>query len=274
MPHPSATARARFEIGRAMGRVLRPMGLTEPAARWRILRARTARRKAEAAGDDRLSRPALHGLEDTLDALFGGRRGGFFVEAGGHDGFTQSNTYWLERFRGWRGFLIEPIPELFALCRAERPTAFVLNAALVGPDHDGATVRMQFGDLMSTVSGTHGDDEDWVAPGLALGWSQTYAIDVPARTLSSVLEEFGAPEVDLLSLDVEGFEEPVLRGLDLERHAPRFLLVEMHDLEEGRRLVGGLLGERYVEHAQPTPLDVIYRRADVTVPDAGAGAGA
>lgn len=38
--------------------------------------------------------------------------GGFFVEAGANDGYTQSNTYWLERFCGWEGILIEPIPAL------------------------------------------------------------------------------------------------------------------------------------------------------------------
>lgn len=36
-----------------------------------------------------------------------------------------------------------------------------------------------------------------------------------------------APEIDLLSLDVEGYEPEVLEGLDLHRHAPRYMLIEM-----------------------------------------------
>jgi hypothetical protein len=39
-------------------------------------------------------------------------RRGFFVEVGGNDGISQSNTAYLERYLGWRGLLIEPIPEL------------------------------------------------------------------------------------------------------------------------------------------------------------------
>jgi hypothetical protein len=65
-----------------------------------------------------------------------------------------------------------------------------------------------------------------------------------------------------MSLDVEGYEPQVLRGLDLERHAPRFLLVEMHDIDEGRREIESILGDRYVAVEQVSPLDVLYARAD------------
>ena len=79
--------------------------------RRRLRRDREKRAAAETRGDDTLSRPALHELDVKLGAIID-RDGGFFVEAGAHDGFTQSNTYWLERFRGWRGLLVEPMPEL------------------------------------------------------------------------------------------------------------------------------------------------------------------
>lgn len=45
---------------------------------------------------------------------------------------------------------------------------------------------------------------------------RSYQVEVPARTLSSVLDELGVSrEIDLLSLDVEGAELEALRGLDL-----------------------------------------------------------
>jgi FkbM family methyltransferase len=204
-------------------------------------------------------------MERKLDAIIN-RDGGFFVEAGANDGFTQSNTYWLERFRGWRGILVEPIPAYVEECRVERPAAIVVHAALVSPDHRGDTVRMQFGDLLSTVHGAHGDAQaelDWVRAGLTLGWHDPYETDVPARTLSSILDEHDAPEVDLLSLDVEGFEPQALRGLDLERHAPRWIVVEAHDLEGARSALEETLGDRYQLETQISPLDLLYRRRDV-----------
>ena len=204
-------------------------------------------------------------MDAKIDAAID-RDGGFFVEAGANDGFTQSNTYWLERFRGWRGILIEPMPTYYEQCRAERPEATIVHAALVPQAGEGDTVRMEFGDLWSTVQGAHGDaatERDWVAPGLVLGWHDGYTAEVPARTLSSILEEHGAPEVDLLSLDIEGFEPQALEGLDLDRHPPRWIAVEVHDLGAGREAIEAVIGERYVMDRQLSPLDLLYRRRDV-----------
>jgi FkbM family methyltransferase len=267
-PTPPLRLRAQIAVMRQITRLLRRLGLREEVMRRR--QALAWRRRRAAGPDDPLSHPALHGMDHKLDALLD-KDGGFFVEAGANDGYTQSNTYWLERFRGWRGILVEPMGAYADMCRRGRPGAAVVQAALVPSDHAGDTVRMHFGDLMSTVQGAHGDEQagrEWVEPGLVLGWYDAYDEDVPARTLSSVLEEHGAPEVDLLSLDVEGFEPAVLRGLDLDRHAPRWVLVEMHDLEAGRREIGTILGDRYVEHGPLSPLDVLYRRADVPAPSA------
>jgi FkbM family methyltransferase len=235
---------------------------------WNARNRVAGRRRSlfERFGSDRYSHPALHGLDRKLaDRL--PQRGGYFVEAGAYDGFIQSNTYWLERFRGWRGILVEPMPTYHAELRRERPQATIVHAALVPAGHEGPTVRMQFGDLMSSVHGSHGDAEaerQWAALGLAVGWRDGYEADVPARTLTSILDEHRAPEVDLLSLDVEGFEPQALRGIDFERHAPRWILVEAHDLEEGRVPIEEVLEDRYVLDGQLSPLDLLYRRRDVS----------
>ena len=187
------------------------------------------------------------------------RDGGFFVEAGANDGFTQSNTYWLERFRGWRGLLVEPMEELYRECVIERPASVVRRAALVPLGFGEPTVQMRFGDLMSSVVGDTMDAER-TAAGLVQGWHDPYEAAVPAIALSDLLDEIGAPEVDLLSLDVEGFEPQVLAGLDLGRHAPRWILVEVHDFDSGRPPIEALLDSRYELHGPLSPVDLLYRR--------------
>lgn len=243
---------------------LSSLGLRDRVRDRRIERRREARLRAEAAGSDELSRPALHGMDTTLDELID-MDGGFFVEAGANDGYTQSNTYYLERFRGWTGLLVEPMQELYDLCLVERPHSTVMRAALVPFDFEDETVTMHFGDLMSVVEGEHMDSER-TAAGTIQGWRDPYEAQVPARTLSSLLDEIGAPEIDLLSLDVEGYEPEVLKGLDLERQAPRWLLVEMHEVEAGRREIESLLGDRYAFQRMLSPLDALYRRSDVPSP--------
>jgi FkbM family methyltransferase len=253
--------RLQFAVTRALTRALKALGLREGVIRGRYALARARRRAFERRGSARYSRPALHGMDGRLDAIVD-LDGGFFVEAGGHDGYTQSNTYYLERFRGWRGLLVEPMREMAAEARRNRPGARVFQCALASPETGDGEIEVEFGDLFTMVRGMRGEDGDWVQGGLVLGWRDHRIERVPARTLSSLLDEAGVQRIDLLSLDVEGYEAPALRGLDLARHAPTWILVEMHDLQAGRAEIGAVLGERYVEHEQLSPLDVLYRRVD------------
>lgn len=257
--------RWRIQIAATRGftRILRVVGLRDAVLAWRNNRRRTRRQALEAAGDDRLSRPALHGMDAKLNSIID-RDGGFFVEAGANDGFVQSNTYWLERFRSWHGLLVEPMPELAGEARRSRPQAIVKQCALVAVDESRKTLRMHFGDLMSMVD--NAKEDNWPGLGTVLGWRDPYELEVEARTLSSLLDEIAAPEVDLLSLDVEGFEAPALRGIDFKRHAPRYILVEIHDRDRDKPPIDDVLHERYVEHSWLSPLDLLYVRSDQAEP--------
>jgi FkbM family methyltransferase len=237
-----------------------------PGARRAFVRRRSdagrlRRRAFERIGSARYSRPALHGLDAKLEGHLPFERG-FFVEAGANDGYLQSNTYYLERFKGWTGVLVEPIPELYVRCVRERPRSRVYNCALVPDGFSDPTVTMRYSGLMSIVPGARGShqaDAQHIEAGTMRGWDRLYEVEVPARTLTSVLDDAGASKIDLLVLDVEGYEPQVLAGLDLSRHAPRFLLVEVLD-SSNTAPIEDVLGERYELVEQPSPTDVLYCR--------------
>jgi FkbM family methyltransferase len=161
-----------------------------------------------------------------------GERPGVFVECGANDGYTQSNTYFLSRYRRWTGLLIEPIPMLYELCRSFRPESRVVNCAVGAVD--GGSVTMVYSDLMSTAVGTRGTREADLAFASQnaefVARDGLYEVTVPVRTLSSVLDDVGITRIDLFVLDVEGHELQVRAGVDFKRHHVAYLLVETDDL--------------------------------------------
>ena len=151
---------------------------------------------------------------------------GVFVEVGAFDGVNQSNTLHFER-KGWRGVLIEPVPETFEKCRHNRPLALVVNAACVSRDYALDQVPLVDVGLMSMVDGARGQDQqEWIRRGEQVQNLTSRLSHAPARTLSSILDEHDVQAIDLLSLDVEGYELQVLDGLDFSRHRPRFIVAE------------------------------------------------
>ena len=214
------------------------------------------RRTFETLGSYRFSRTGAHGIDDKLGAHLD-LHGGFFVEAGANDGVNFSNTYYLEKARGWTGVLVEGIPDLYRACIRHRPRSRVFNCALVPPELEGEPITMHYSNLQSIVSGSL--PYEHVEAGLRSQGERTYDVTVPGRTLSSVLDEVRPARFDLLVLDVEGYEADVLRGLDLERHAPGFALVEVLD-ESARGQIEEALGELYEEVERLTPTDVLFRQ--------------
>jgi FkbM family methyltransferase len=211
---------------------------------------------------------ALDELDRKVAAYLPAR--GVFVEAGAHDGLTQSNTAMLELSRGWCGLLVEPIPELARRCRANRPGSAVEQAALVAADYPGRWIRMTYCNRSSIVEGGRGDpaaDRDWVERCRRIPDQadvEPYSLHVPARSLTSLLDHHGMTHVDFLSLDLEGYEANALRGLDFERHRPTMMLVEV---SREREAIEEVVSPWYVEVAQlsdhsshdPPWCDVLYR---------------
>lgn len=184
--------------------------------------------------------------------------GGYFVELGANDGRFQSNTLYYEQSRGWRGVLVEPSPDLCRRCRENRsPHDHIVNAACVSFGYAEKTVRLLYSNAMSVSLNVETDIGDPAAHAELgrqfLGPDETvFEFQAPARTLNSILLEANAPpRIDFLSLDVEGSEIEVLKGVDHEAFRFRYMLVECRDIARLSDYLGSLryrLVEKFNEH--------------------------
>jgi FkbM family methyltransferase len=207
----------------------------------------------------RLLRGRYHGLNglDRQIEPYVDYEGGYFVELGANDGLTQSNTYYFEKYRGWRGLLVEPTPHKFLSCAKNRSRRnHIACAACVSFEYKAEFVRMTYSNLMTVA---HGLESDIANPaGHAGSGHQFLRHDEPifdfgaiARPLNTLLVESKAPKViDFLSLDVEGSELEVLKGIDHDEFRFKYILVECRSLTDMQNYLASM-GYRYVESFSP-----------------------
>jgi FkbM family methyltransferase len=156
----------------------------------------------------------------VIGEVFDEKRGGYFVDVGAHDGLELSNTFLLEKRYGWNGVCVEANPETFERLTANR-SAECVNACLA--DKPG-TVQFSMNAMHSGIVGV--TDEE-------LG----EVVNVEAQTLDNVLEACNAPSrIDYLSVDVEGAEDQVFAGFDLESRDVTCLTVERPSDDLRKRL--------------------------------------
>ena len=179
---------------------------------------------------------------------------GFFIEIGGFNGYLTSPTYFLEKFREWQGILIEPIPEYYLECIRNRPSSTVIQAALVSAAFTGETLDLVIGSHSTRADGLIESDParaQWLTEFSNRRAKEERIAKVRATTLTRLLDEhfkvFPKVQIDLLVLDVEGFELEVLDGLDFNRYSPQKILVECQDLNSHRKIQSVLLDFGYID---------------------------
>lgn len=175
---------------------------------------------------------------------------GFGADVGAYDGVATSNTLLLEQ-KGWTILCVEPIPEQAAVCAQNRK---LVEACACGSEHDDLAPFHVHTDAPGSYSALKPtlDHKIW-HPAPDDRWD---TIRVPVRRLDDLLLQHGFPRLDVLSVDTEGTEADVLRGIELERWNPKCVVVESwdHPGEVGHYLAEH--GYRFVERREPNDLYV------------------
>jgi FkbM family methyltransferase len=143
---------------------------------------------------------------------------GFYVDVGAADPDSASVTRHFYDL-GWEGINIEPRVDAHARLVERRPRDINLRVAAGAGEGFTTLYRVEADPDLSTTNPDHLADlpPDRVATSEEL---------VPMRSLDSILAEHADRPIDFLKIDVEGSEDAVLAGIDLQRWRPRVVVVE------------------------------------------------
>jgi hypothetical protein len=187
-------------------------------------------------------------------------RGGTFVEFGGADGLTHSNTALLECEYGWRGLLLEPNPFEFPLLKRNRPNCRALHAAV--KCSDAHEIDLVICGQLSTVRGFEPVDKHAAARSSAGITRRVRCIDLNEAIGSSSL---GSQTLDYLSVDSEGSELAILSRFNFDK-GPRVLTLECNERAADEAAIRNLMaakGYREPLSHQLTAPDLWFVREDV-----------
>lgn len=141
---------------------------------------------------------------------------GTFIDVGAGDPIRFSNTHYFER-SGWTGVCIDADPtQVEALKRIRRAA---VEWAVVG-EAQGEVELFAADD--PDYSSTLNHLRDFAAE---KGWSLR-TLRVPVQPLNAILQKHAIQSIDLLSIDTEGTELDVCRGLDWRRYRPNVVVIE------------------------------------------------
>lgn len=153
------------------------------------------------------------------------KRNGFFVEIGGADGIKTSNTYFLEKFLGWKGILAEPAIKYHQELRNNRPECFIDFNCVWSTTGEEKTFYESVweNDFRSIV-------EDCTRSWMTVNRKKWPTYTVKTISLLDLLDKHNAPRcIDYLSLDTEGSEFTILQSFDFSKYTFNYITIE-HNL--------------------------------------------
>jgi len=144
---------------------------------------------------------------------------GTYVDIGANYPIKLSNTFLFYQ-QGWSGLTLEPIPRLSNRHRRIRPRDIHLNAG-AGQKHSS----LNFFEFQDTVLSTFDPQRANVLIERGLRVKKQY--EVPVYPLSWLINKyFTGIDVDILTIDTEGYDYEILKSNDWDRYRPKFVVFE------------------------------------------------
>ena len=188
------------------------------------------------------------GGEDSLIMeFFDFKTEGYYVDIGAFDGVHLSNSLTFEQ-QGWDGICVEANPKYAELCEKSRTNAKCIQAACSSKIGENILLHTDELGLLSSIERSDDKTEDIKRryANRGLEFNDLNEISVPVTTVDQILKDEYCKDIkviDFISIDVEGHEMEVLKGMDIKLWKPRIILIEANSGEEENEIKEYLVGK-------------------------------
>jgi FkbM family methyltransferase len=162
-----------------------------------------------------------------------------YLDIGAHHPVFNNNTFYFYE-RGARGVLVEPNPALHGVLEQIRPGDALVRAGIgvtaqteaeffvIGGSEDGQLNTFSREQAETLVKRSNGR------------YSIAQVLKIPLLNLNELMRKHWNGPPNLLSIDTEGFDLPILRSLDFKRMRPDVICAETLEIG-GRRVLPEIL---------------------------------
>jgi len=158
---------------------------------------------------------------DVMEMVYKNKlKNGFFVEAGAAD-CEFSVSLPLEKHYGWTGVLVETNFFFFKKCQEKRRKSYLINTCL------GTKETPHFAEFNFYSAGKSQSDVNAMGGFNGNQTSTKNVFKVQCFNLESILVALHSPKVNLLILDIEGYELAVLRSIRWQNMDIEVISMEM-----------------------------------------------
>ena len=157
------------------------------------------------------------GLDMLVDHFFKKRKNGIYIDVGCHHPFLNNNTYRLYK-RGWTGINIDLDFNTIDMFNFFRNKDTNILSAVSDKEEMRDLFFFHNRSAVNTLSSENGSKSKEIKK-------------IKTRSLNSIIEDscFSNKKIDLISIDVEGFEMNVLNGFDVNKYMPDLIIIEFID---------------------------------------------
>jgi len=168
-----------------------------------------------------------------------------YLDVGAHQPVLNSNTYFFYE-RGSRGVLVEPNPALHGLLEQVRPRDTLIRAGIGVTAVTEADYYVIYGyqdgqlQAFSQLNTFSREQAEALVARYKGRFRILQVLKIPLLDINELMRKHWNGPPNLLSLDTEGFDLPILRSLDFKRLRPDVICAETMELG-GRRVLPDIL---------------------------------